>query len=327
MQHGDYLPVLHGASADRPDEADTLVSALAVCAALNRLGYRSDIVRLGLDLGDISRLADRRPGLVFNLVEALDGDAALAAVAPAALDHFGLAYTGATAQAHHALLSKSHAKQLMLTAGLPTPAWSADGGGLPAGGRVIVKSLTEHASLGIDAQSVVSTEAAGAEIAARCAAFGGSFFAEAYIEGREFNLSLLETAEGPRVLPPAEIEFVDYPADRPRIVDYEAKWIEHSAAYRNTPRRFDFSDADKPLLQHLSDWALQAWRLFGLTGYARVDFRVDGAGAPWILEVNANPCLSPDAGFIAAAARAGLDYDWVIGSIVSSVPQTRRQAA
>lgn len=331
MQHGVYLPVLHGASADRPDEADTLVSALAVCAALNRLGYRSDIVRVGLDLGDIGRLADRQPGLVFNLVEALDGDAALAGIAPTVLDHFGLAYTGANAQTHQALLSKTHAKQLMLAAGLPTPAWTVDGldggPGLPAGGRVIVKSLTEHASLGIDAQSVVSTEAAGTEIAARTAAYGGAFFAEAYIEGREFNLSLLETAEGPRVLPPAEIAFVDYPADRPRIVDYDAKWVEGSAAYRNTPRRFDFADADRPLLQRLSDHAVQAWHLFGLTGYARVDFRVDAAGALWILEANANPCLSPDAGFVAAGLRADLDYDQLIATIVASAQQTRRQAA
>jgi D-alanine-D-alanine ligase len=66
----------------------------------------------------------------------------------------------------------------------------------------------------------------------------------------------------------------------------------------------------------LSRNALACWRLFGLGGYARVDFRVDSSGRPWILEINANPCLSPDAGFLAAAGRAGLDATRVVERIV-----------
>ena len=61
--------------------------------------------------------------------------------------------------------------------------------------------------------------------------------------------------------------------------------------------------------------------LFGLAGYARVDFRVDGDGRPWILEVNVNPCLTPDAGFAAAAFEAGLSYHGLIGEIVDAAPR------
>ncbi|MGF1593797.1 MAG: hypothetical protein ACFCUW_10990 [Kiloniellaceae bacterium] len=327
MTRPDYLPVLHGAAADRPDEADTIVTAQAVVAALRRLGYRSEAVKLGLDLSVVARLSARRPILVFNLVEALNGDCALAQIAPAVFDHLGLAYTGSGLAAHHLTLSKTAAKRLLASAGLPTPAWSPDGSGFTADERVIVKSDSEHASLGIDAASVVPAAMARQEILVRQQRFGGRFFAEAYIEGREFNLSVLETPEGPRVLPVAEILFVDFPADRPRIVDYEAKWDAGAFAYANTPRSFDFPASDTALLAELERLALEAWRLFGLGGYARVDFRVDGNSRPTVLEINVNPCLAPDAGFVAAAERAGLGYDSVIGSIVTAARERRQEAA
>jgi D-alanine-D-alanine ligase len=322
-----FLPVLHGAAADRPDEADTIVTAEAVSASLQRLGYDTAIIHLGLDLSVIAELAAARPALMFNLVEALEGDSALAQLAPAALDHCGLAYTGSGLAAHLLTLSKTAAKRLLASAGLPTPKWSPDGSGFVAGERVIVKSDSEHASLGLDAASVVPAAKARQEIAAREQRFGGRFFAEAFVEGREFNLSILEAAAGPRVLPPAEILFLGFPADRPRIVDYEAKWATDSAAYVNTPRSFDFSPGDAALLDELQRLALAAWHLLGLAGYARVDFRVDAAGRPTILEVNLNPCLAPDAGFVAAAERAGLDYDTVVASIVTAAKGRHRQAA
>ncbi len=318
-----FVPVLHGASGERPDEADTLNAAQGARAALERLGYRSEILHMDLDPGPVARLAGARPAMVFNLVEALRGDAALAHIAPSLLEHFRLDYTGASAEAWRLTLSKAATKRILAAAGLPTPEWSIDGTGLASAGLtreclVIVKSMTEHASLGIDAESVVPAARACREIARRQARYGGRFFAERYIEGREFNLSILEDADGPVVLPPAEIEFVDYPAERPRIVDYEAKWLEGSFAYAHTPRRFDLPGRDRALVAQLSGLALAAWRLFDLSGYARVDFRVDSAGRPTILEVNVNPCLTPDAGFVAAAERAGIGYDAMIGRIVEA---------
>ncbi len=327
MNQSNFLPVLHGAAADRPDEADTIVTARAVSAALQRLGYQSEIIRIGLDLGQLSGLASRRPLMLFNLVEALDGDSALAHLVPATLDHFGLCYTGSGVEPHHLTLTKTAAKQKMTVAGLPTPKWSLDGWGFAPGEKVIVKSQTEHASLGIDSGSVVTAENAWREILAREQRFGGPFFAEAYIAGREFNLSLLETGEGVQVLPHAEILFVDFPEDRPQIVDYDAKWNPQTAAYVSTPRCFESSLQDRALHDELQRLALAAWDLFSLRGYARVDFRVDAAGRPSILEVNLNPCLALDAGFVAAAERAGLDYDAVIAAIVAAAATRRQEAA
>ena len=110
----------------------------------------------------------------------------------------------------------------------------------------------------------------------------------------------------PQVLPPAEIDFGDFPPDKPRIVGYQAKWDDESFEYHHTPRRFEFPSTDRALLAELSRLAADCWHQFGLRGYVRVDFRVDRDGRPWILEVNSNPCLSLDAGFAAAVQRAGI---------------------
>ena len=171
---------------------------------------------------------------------------------------------------------------------------------------------------GIDAGSIVDGARCAAEITSRTARFGGEWFAEGFVDGREFNIAVLETASGPRVLPIAEMCFVDFPADMPRIVDYAAKWDESSFAYRNTRRSFDLAAADSALLGHLQAVALRCWEVFGLAGYARVDVRVDTLGLPWVLELNANPCLAPDAGFAAAATRAGMSYATLVGAVLES---------
>jgi D-alanine-D-alanine ligase len=148
---------------------------------------------------------------------------------------------------------------------------------------------------------------------------GRSAFAEQFVEGREFNLAMLTGPDGVEILPPAEIDFSAFPSEKPRIVGYSAKWKEDSFEYHNTPQRFDFTDADRPLLNNLRDLARQCWTLFNLRGWARVDFRVDQIGRPWILEVNANPCLSPDAGFVAALQQAGITFDEAIRRILQEV--------
>ncbi|MCU0585751.1 MAG: hypothetical protein MUC46_06745, partial [Desulfobacterales bacterium] len=123
---------------------------------------------------------------------------------------------------------------------------------------------------------------------------------------------------GPQLLPPAEILFEGYPENRPRIVGYRAKWDPDSFEFSHTPRRFEFPRQDAALLERLGALALSCWKLFGLNGYARVDFRVDGGEEPWILEINANPCLSPDAGFAAALETAGIPFQTAVARIIAA---------
>ena len=222
------------------------------------------------------------------------------------------------------------AKAWMTAADIPTPAWI---GPWPGGdgwvhrkdtgsGTWIIKSVWEHASIGLDEQSIVmdaDPESIFSILQSRAPLLGGACFAERFIPGREFNLSLLGGPQGPEVLPPAEIILKVSRKRCPRIVDYRAKWDETAFEYHHTPRRFDFRPADQALLQHLKALSLRCWQRFGLNGYARVDFRVDETDAPWVLEVNANPCLSPDAGFAAALERAGIAYADAVERILADV--------
>jgi len=322
------------------DELDVLVQLEAIGASLGRLGHESISIPCSLNVQETTgALARCKAEAVFNLVECLEGYGRLIFLVPAVLDAMGIAYTGSSAEALFLTSHKVLAKERIRAAGLPTPDWV---GPWPNGAMTpivekrirsrrkssfIIKSVWEHASFGMDDDMVVrqADEAvlmrAMEEWAPR---LRGECFAEAFVDGREFNISVIGTAKGPRVLPIAEIHFIDYPKDKPKIVSYKAKWEEDSIEYRCTPRGFDFSPEDKGLLKELGRLSRLAWDLFALRGYARVDFRVDPKGKPYILEINANPCISPDSGFIAAAQQGGLEYDAVIGLILEDAVRRLR---
>jgi D-alanine-D-alanine ligase len=246
------------------------------------------------------------------------------------LDFLRIPYTGAGTEATFLSSNKLAAKKLLHAHRLRTPPWctlreSSATGPCPSGSLFIVKSVWEHASVGLEEDSVVCPRDARElreEIRKRLGQLGEEAFAERYIDGREFNLSILAGREGPEVLPPAEIEFIGYEKDRLRLIGYRAKWDEEAYEYHHTPRRFEFERQDRSLLRSLKRLALRCWRLFDLTGYARVDYRVDRDGIPWILEINSNPCLSPDSGFTAATRQGGLRYEEVIGRIVEDAFRT-----
>lgn len=303
-----------------PDAQDTLVQAAAVSAALESLGH--DVVVYALD-GDLPRMRraieQQRPQLIFNLVESIAGSDAAAVGAPALIDGLGVPYTGSPAAAIALSNDKCAAKALFVRLQLPTPQWCTN---RPASrfrpGRYIIKSRFEHASVGLEANAIAQYDDPGVLVQAVADATRAQqrpFFAERFIEGREFNLSLIALEDGVRVLPAAEIDFSAFPAGAPRLVGYRAKWDETSFEYHNTPRRFVFEPSDRALIDELSKLALDAFEALQLAGYARVDFRVDADG-PWILEVNTNPCIAPDAGFAAALDQAGIPYTEAIAHIV-----------
>lgn len=323
------IVVLHSeVPADAPlEDQDTLVQVNSVVTALSRLGHVPIALPCTLDLAAFRKdLARLQPDVVFNLVESLAEADSLVYLPLGVMDVLNVPYTGGRTEALFFTTHKVLAKQRLHQANLPTPRW-IDNAPAPsfannARSSWILKGVWDQASRGMDDDAVLkNVEAAEVQrrLADRCIQSGRACFAEEFIEGREFNLSVLASPQGPQVLPPAEIDFSDFPPEKPRIVGHRAKWQADSFEYNHTPRRFDFPASDKPLLQELCRLAGACWDLFQLRGWVRVDFRVDAAGQPWILEINANPCLSPDAGFAAALDRAAIPFDEAIRRIVDEI--------
>jgi D-alanine-D-alanine ligase len=344
------VAVLYNAVSDQDtiEDQDVLVQADVVSQALKRLGHEHLPVPCTLDLDSMrKKLRQFQPDAVFNRVESLHGAASLVYLPPAVLNTLGLPYTGASAESLFLTTHKILAKERLCHAGLPTPAWVVqdtiadmdENSGIisphpnplraPTEGwsgegtikRWIIKGIWEQGSRDMDDGAVFTggLPEVQQQLRNRVKRTNRPAFAEEFIEGREFNLALLTNRDGVELLPPAEIDFSAFPADKPRIVGYHAKWQADSFEFNNTPRSFDFPAADGPLLESLRDLARRCWQLFNLRGWARVDFRVDQNSRPWILEVNANPCLSPDAGFAAALKQAGIGFDDAIQRIIEEV--------
>lgn len=302
------------------DELDTRLQSEQVSAAVRALGHQVSHTVFSLDLLHMrSRIAKLNPDQVFNLVETLEGSKLLY-VAPALFETMGLPFSGGGSQGMMLTSDKPLAKRLMQLAQIPTPDWmTSETNGDLAGFLeipVIVKPVTEEASVGINDDSVRVFHSAKELRSAVAGTKRRPLFAERYIEGREFNISVMPFDGIPTVLPIAEMLFLDYPAGKPTIAGYEAKWEEQSFAYTHTRRSFSFPPQDSALLKHLHELSLRCWALFGATGYARVDFRVDATGNPYVLEVNLNPCVAQDSGFTAAAAEQGLSYVQMIERIL-----------
>ena len=293
------------------DELDVLAQAEAVEGALGELGYRVRRHFCSLDMEPTrSAVGHAAPGLVFNLVESLGGKGSLIHLVPSLLESMAVPFTGSSSYALMVTTDKVRTKKILKTHRIPTPDWFLPGSVTKPDpdGAYMLKPVWEDGSAGITDSSVMK----GGN--ARVRDFleqtdGTGLFLETYIEGREFNLSHLA---GPG--------YVDYPEGKPRILNFASKWDPGSFEYSNTIRTFELPAEDGELVRQMKAISLRCWDLFELRGYARVDFRVDALNRPLVLEVNANPCIAPDAGFVAACARGGISYRNMIERIVSDIP-------
>jgi D-alanine-D-alanine ligase len=314
------VAILHNpvGEEDDPSTSDVLDQVELVAAGLKDLGIPYQAFPVP-DWKPWLHLA-AEPGLVvFNLMEAPPGVPHVQPDAAAALKLMGVPFTGSNASVLWTTTDKLATRVLLASSGLPV----APGGWLSPElldripGPWILKPACEDASLGLEGDPVCATrEAALARARTLEERFPGqAVVAETFLPGRELNVSILAG----EVLPITEIVFEDFPEGMSRVVGYEAKWLEDSFACIHTVRHFPEDPADAVLLDRVREIAKSAWRICGLRGYARVDLKLDQDGNPCVLEVNANPCLSADAGFMAAAAKAGLAPRDVVGRILEDV--------
>lgn len=303
-----------------PDELDVIDQVALVEENMARLGI--DTYRKGVTMDyqrEIGEVRNEAPDFVFNLVESINNKGQISYFAPALLSLFSLRYTGCPLEAIFITSNKQLASKILNLGGIRTPLSLRpdETGSLHYGRKYIIKPVWEDGSMGITSESVF-TWSPGDEKRLNDLP-PSEWFVEEYIDGREFNISMFAGTNGPVVLPPAEIEFRDWVPEKPRIVDYKAKWEPDSIEYMNSVRVFPDNLVTSGLDSRLREICQRSWTLLNLKGYARVDIRCDKDGTPYVLEVNANPCISPDSGFIAACAEGGFDVSEVFECIVNDL--------
>lgn len=311
-----------GRSPDDPayeQEAGVLESVEAFRAALASAGHRVREFGLADCLGDLfDEISNHQPDGVVNFCEEFGGTTAGEMHVAAMLESLRIPYTGNTPECLALSRDKARTKWLLAGAGLPTAPFVRVGRGeaLPikmltgwlAGGPLFIKPASEDASLGIDHDSVVTDQAALERRTQMVIEQFGPVLVERYIDGQEFNIGVIALPE-PQVLPLAEIEF-ELGAGKLRwpIVTYDGKWDADGVEDRATPVRCP-ANVEPALGREIADVVLRAFHLLGCRDYARIDLRVDRAGRIFILEVNANPDVSPRAGLAKALRAGGIEYD------------------
>ena len=302
------------------DELDVLDQVAFIEYHLNEIGLIT--YRKGISYGfmeEIEALASEKPDFVFNLVESINNKGELSYFIPALMNLYSIPYTGCPLEALFITGNKVLAGNMMRSAGINMPACFLPSQYLllEEGRKYIIKPIWEDGSMGITVDSVFIHNKIDSR---RFENLDDShWFIEEYIEGREFNISVLADSNGPEVMPPAEIVFRNFSENKPRIVDYKAKWDTESFEYKNTIREFPGTHLDTKLKSKLNETAINCWNVFGLKGYARVDIRTDSENNVYVLEVNANPCIAPDGGFVAAINDAGYTFNQVIARILNDL--------
>lgn len=309
-----------GEAADRVSEEGAEVEARAVKKALTELGHKVRLQPLADDIAPaIEELRTFGAALVFNLCEGFWGNSRLELHVAALFDLLGMAYTGAAPLCLGLTQDKVRTKDLLLRHGLPTPKYVLVkmGEHFPKtrdlAYPLIVKPRFEDASLGITGDSIVENERAlKKRISYVHDTYRQGALVEEFIEGREFNAAVI--GNGPfETLPISEIRF--QPGLARSIVSYDGKWLEDSPEYVATqPVCPAPLKAKEEIL--VKDVALRAYKILECRDYARVDIRMR-EGIPYILEVNANPDISPGAGLARAARAGGLPYLRLVERIVA----------
>lgn len=300
------------------DELDVLDQVGHIEKHLVEMGI--EVKRKGITdrfMDEIAVIAAEKYDFVFNLVESINNKGELNYFIPALLNLYSIPYSGNPLEAMFLTSNKSLAGKAMTDAGIKNPAsykvsqWNT----LKQGNKYILKPIWEDGSLGITADSVFIYEPG---IDERFEGLDDShWFIQDFIEGREFNMSILAGKNGPEVMPPAEIVFVGYDESRPKIIDFNAKWEMNSFEYENTVREFPVLSPE--FEKNLKETALSCWDLFGLRGYARVDARTDKNNDIYVIEANANPCISPDGGYVAATKKGGYEFSEVLSRIIDDL--------
>ena len=294
-----------------------------VTTTLTAMGHEVHTLAVHDDLGDLRRVAtELRPHIAFNLLEGFDDIAIFDQNVVSHLELLKLPYTGCNPRGLVLARDKSLSKKLLAYHRIPVPEFEVFRAGRPIHRPkrlpypLIVKSLTQEASIGISQASVVDTDERLRErVAFIHGSIGTAAIAEQYVEGREVYVGILGN-QLLQALPPWELFFSKMPDGSRRIATDRVKWnVKYQRKYGIESGPAAGFDADAAArIQHLCK---RAYRALELSGYARIDLRIDESGHPWVLEANPNPQIARGEDFAASAAAAGMSYEAVLQRIIN----------
>ena len=310
-----------------PDGTD-IVSApwrteFDIISTLRALGHEVRPLGVHDDLGDIRRAADEwKPHIAFNLLEAFDDITVFDQNVVSHLELLKLPYTGCNPRGLLLARDKSLSKKLLAYHRVAVPEFDVFRIGRPIRRAkrmafpLIVKSLTQEASIGISQASVVESDDKLKErVTFIHESIGTAAIVEQYIDGRELYVGILGN-QALQALPVWELFFTNMPAEAKRIATDRVKWsVKYQKKYGidSGPAR-DLPDDVCDRIQHLCK---RAYRALALSGYARIDLRLDGAGMPWVIEANPNPQIAKGEDFAASAEKTGIGYEALLQRILN----------
>ena len=294
-----------------------------VITTLNAMGHEVQPLGVHDDLGEIRRLADEwKPHIAFNLLEGFDDITIFDQNVVSHLELLKLSYTGCNPRGLLLARDKSLSKKLLAYHRIPVPESEVFRAGRPIhrpkrlNFPLIVKSLTQEASIGISQASVVeSDEKLRERVTFIHESIGTAAIAEQYIDGRELYVGIIGN-QNLQALPVWELFFTNMPEGAKRIATDRVKW---SVKYQNKygidsgPAK-DLADPVCDKIQHLCK---RAYRALELSGYARIDLRLDACGNAWVLEANPNPQIAKGEDFAASAEKVGIAYEGVLQRIIN----------
>ncbi len=322
LMHKDLIPPekppdgVDLATVEWKTEYDIITTLRDMGHEVKPLGVRNDlsVIREAID--------DWKPHIAFNLLEEFDGLSVYDQNVVSYLELLRMPYTGCNPRGLMLARDKTLAKKILSYHRIPSPEFFA----CPLGETVkrpkrlefplIVKSVSEEASLGISQASIVTDDEKLKErVAFIHNSVETSALVERYIEGRELYVGVLGTRQL-QVLPAWELIMDKMPDECRRIATERVKWSrKYQTKYGITSGAAkDLPNGKAGEIQRL---AKRVYRSLGLSGYARIDLRLDSNGKVYVLEANPNPQIAHDEDFAESAQQAGIPYQDLLQRILN----------
>lgn len=318
LVHKDLVPKDVPAAEVDPDwrmEWDVVNTLRRRGHALLTIGVHDDLTPIRQSIDDF------KPTVVFNLLEAFDDVGVFDQNVVSYLELLKIPYTGCNPRGLTLARDKALARKLLAYHRIPAPDFAVVTLGrtpaLPKRLRypLIVKSLTFESSIGISQASVVAN---AEQLRDRVKFIHDTIqtpaIVEQFVDGRELYVGVLGNHRL-RVFPVWEMSFARLPGDNWRIATERVKWnVEYQKRHGIDTAEAKLPEGLAPKIQHL---AKRTYRALELSGYARIDFRMDAGGKAYVLEANPNPQLAKKEDFALSAARANMSYSRLLERIMA----------